>query len=191
LASPITDSLALEAIRRLMRCLRPSILENDDGARLENLVAASMANMACTNAGLGLCHSLASPLESEFNVPHPLAVGTLLLRVFPFNAAIAPERARNVALAIGLNAEESGTTTAQRVVEELEKLYGDLGFPTRIERARIDISRLREMAMRAVTAIARGKSPDGPITDETPIICPNVRAGTVADGMRLYAATIH
>lgn len=190
MTSPISDALALDAVGRLSRSLRGSILAGDPDARLENLMASAMANMACTNAGLGLCHSLSSPLESNFNIVHAIGVGSLLPRVFAFNAEVAPERARALATALGVPADGPIAGVTQRVVVELEMLYADLGLPSRIDSNLIDMSRIEEMAVLAVTAISRGRKPDGPITADTTIICPNLRPGTVADGVRLYEASI-
>jgi alcohol dehydrogenase class IV len=190
MTSPISDALALDAAGRLFRSLRESILGNDPEARLDNLVGSTMANMACTNAGLGLCHSLSSPMESTFNIVHAVGVGALLPRVLAFNAEAAPERARAIATAFGVAPDGPLEVVTRRAVTALEALYADLGLPSRIDPDLIDVSRIEEMAVLAVTAISRGRKPVGPITADTTILCPNLRAGTVADGIRLYEASI-
>ncbi|MBL8379955.1 MAG: iron-containing alcohol dehydrogenase [Burkholderiales bacterium] len=189
-ASPPTDALALEAARRLAASLRGSILERDPAAQFENLVASTMANMACTNAGLGLCHSLASPLEAAFELPHAVAVAGLLPHVFAFNAPAAPERARAMAQALGVREAGSALDAVAAAAALLERLYDDLGVPLRIPAEQVDRAALPVMAERAVTAIARGRTVQGPITPQTLILSQNLRPATVADGLRLYEASI-
>lgn len=190
-SSPISDVLAMDAARRLHSSLRASIIDGDPAARLENLVASTMANMACTNAGLGLCHSLSSPLEAAFDLPHAIGVSALLPRVFAFNAEAAPDRARAVAAALGVP-EVGGPIepVVAAAVAALTDLYTDLGVPTRISAALIDPSQLEAMAQRAVTAIARGRSHEGPITRQTIILSQNLRPASVAQAIRLYEDSI-
>lgn len=57
-ATPITDSLARPSFTTLFTGLIPSIETRDVGLLGEMLVASTMANLACGNAGLGLVHGL-------------------------------------------------------------------------------------------------------------------------------------
>lgn len=181
--SPVSDALALDAAGRLHRSLRSSILAGDPDARLENLIASSMANMACTNAGLGLCHSLSSPLEAAFDLPHGIGVAALLPPVFAFNAAAHPDRARAVAAALGAAAFDDPVRATRAA---LLSLYADLGLPPGLPGAAIDTSRMDEMAVRAVTALSRGRTHDGPVLSDTIILSQNLRPATVSDGLAIY-----
>lgn len=184
--SPVSDALALAAIERLAVSIRPSILEGDAAARLDNLIGASLANMACGNAKLGLCHALSWPLEAEFGLPHGQGMAALLPVVFAFNAPAAPQQAQRVAAALGLGQGGDAADAAPQVVAFLARLYRDLELPPTLPAHCVAPDRVEEMAQRAVTALARGRPvpalPHGPAT---PIVSPNLRPATVAQGAQL------
>ncbi len=78
LASPLTDALALESARLQAASMRASILDGDEAARADNLLASAMSNIACGNARLSHAHALSLPLEGHLDLAHPLGVGTLV-----------------------------------------------------------------------------------------------------------------
>lgn len=189
--SPVSDALALAAIRHLSRSLRASILDGDAEARLENLLGASLANMACGNARLGLCHALFMPIEAEFGVEHGLGMAALLPGVFAFNAVAAPTRAAEVIAAFGLETHGTPQDLAGRLEAHLHALYVDLGIPPRLPAAALDRARLPEMATRAVTSLARGRAvPPVPHGPATLIVCPNIRPASVEEGSALLEAAM-
>ena len=80
IASPLTDAVALAAVRLQAGSMRASINSDDPAAREENLVASCMANVACGNARLGHAHALSLPLEGQLDLAHPVGVGVLYSR---------------------------------------------------------------------------------------------------------------
>lgn len=77
-ATPLTNALALGAIRLMGENLVRAAKTRDLEAKGACLLASSMANMACGNARLGLNHALTWPISSLFGVPHGLANGIML-----------------------------------------------------------------------------------------------------------------
>ncbi|AET69143.1 alcohol dehydrogenase, class IV [Desulfosporosinus orientis DSM 765] len=91
-ASPITDSLALKAIRLAFEYL-PRAYENgnDLEAREKMMFANTMAGMAFNNAGLGYVHCMAHQLGGFYNQTHGCYNAVLLPYVFEFNSPSIPE----------------------------------------------------------------------------------------------------
>ena len=129
-ASPVTDALALGAIRLTARYL-PRAYENgnDLEAREKMMYAASMAGMAFSNGGLGYIHALAHQLGGFYEeTPHGCWNAVLLRHVLDFNAEAMPEeRLEQIACALGTQA--SGRLQAvDRTAEAVGKLSAALGL---------------------------------------------------------------
>ncbi len=91
-ANEFTNGQALEAIRLIFKYL-PSSYKNgkeDPKAREKVHYAATMAGVAFANAFLGVCHSMAHKLGSEFHVPHGLANALMISEVIKYNATDCP-----------------------------------------------------------------------------------------------------
>ncbi|MDA8345811.1 MAG: iron-containing alcohol dehydrogenase [Thermaerobacter sp.] len=108
-AQPLTDDLALAAIRHLAphlaRAAKGEAQAEDLG---ELMLGALQAGMAFSNASVALVHGMARPLGACFGVPHGVANGLLLATVVEFNLPAAPERYARIAQALG---EESTAAT--------------------------------------------------------------------------------
>jgi alcohol dehydrogenase class IV len=189
LASPVTDALALEAVRLLVSTLRRSVCASDDvEARSGNLLASSMANMACGNARLGHAHALSLPLESSVDMPHPLGVGVLLPHVLAFNLVVLPGKAVSLANAL---AAPTGDPIAA-CVTALRCLYNDIGFPQSWSESRLPRARISGLAKDAVPGLYAGgvSANAGEVDERSLIVSPAPRKMTVRDAERIYAACI-
>ena len=93
MASDYTDPLALQAARLLFEYL-PRAYDNpqDREAREKVHNAATIAGMAFTNAGLGICHSLSHKIGAAFHIPHGLANAIFLPHVIRYNSAEIPTK---------------------------------------------------------------------------------------------------
>lgn len=87
-ASPITDALARDAFRTAYSLL-PASYGGDPSVRLAIHQAATMAAMAFSQAGLGICHALAHSLGGQFHVPHGRLNAILLPTVVSYNGVAA------------------------------------------------------------------------------------------------------
>lgn len=189
-ATPLTDAIALGAIRSLVASVRGSILENQQAARAEHLVAATMANLACGAAKLGLGHRLSRPLEETFSVNHGLGVGTIMPRATAYLGDRFPEKLALLAQALGTATEGDTNSLKDRIVDAIMALYEDIGFPARFDAAKVDAGRLREMAEMAVTRTTDDAPPPDVIDDDTPISGSNGQRITVKNAEALYRACI-
>ena len=85
-STPITDGLALQAIKMLIENL-PITYANPENieARSQVHLASSIAGMAFGLGGLGMVHSCSHPMSALYNVPHGLANAILLPIVVEHN----------------------------------------------------------------------------------------------------------
>lgn len=94
MATDYTKSLSKQAGKLIYDNLIPSYNEGATNAAAREKVhnAATIAGMAFANAFLGVCHSMAHKLGSQFHVPHGIANALLICQVIKFNSAEAPTK---------------------------------------------------------------------------------------------------
>jgi len=94
MANEYSDGQALQALQ-LLKDYLPSSYANgakDPIAREKVHNAATIAGIAFANAFLGICHSMAHKLGSEFHIPHGLANALMISNVIRFNATDNPTK---------------------------------------------------------------------------------------------------
>lgn len=91
-ASPLSDAMAREGIRRAAAGLRRARADGTDVAARADMAVASLAGgMALANAKLGAVHGLAGVLGGTVAVPHGVACAALLAPVIEANVAALRE----------------------------------------------------------------------------------------------------
>ena len=130
-ASPITDSLAIGAIKLIAKSLPKAYANpNDIQAREDMATASLMAGMAFGNAGVGAVHALAYPLGGRFNIAHGVSNALLLPYVMAWNKLACVERFRDIAEAMGEPvAGLSDLDTAERAVQAMAALCAAVEIP--------------------------------------------------------------
>jgi alcohol dehydrogenase class IV len=85
-ASPLTDGLAREGLRRAGTGLRAAYADGGDlGARADMALCSLLGGMALANAKLGAVHGLAGVIGGTADVPHGMACAALLVPVIEAN----------------------------------------------------------------------------------------------------------
>lgn len=137
-ATVLTDALAVSAFQTIFDSL-PAALEEREVATWDRLLLAStMANLACGNAGLGLVHGLNKGITYLFHtgryaaVPYGELHAVLLPWVMAFNAAAAPGRFAALARLMGVGDAGSDEVVAQLGIERLKTWLAGLGAPRRL-----------------------------------------------------------
>ncbi|SER87374.1 Alcohol dehydrogenase, class IV [Pseudomonas sp. NFACC02] len=131
-ASPITDAIALGAIKLIAKALpkayaNPSSLQ----AREDMATASLMAGMAFGNAGVGAVHALAYPLGGRFNIAHGVSNALLLPYVMEWNKMACVERFRDIAEAMGVRvAALSDKDAADQAVKAMADLCAAVDIPS-------------------------------------------------------------
>jgi alcohol dehydrogenase class IV len=133
--NPMADSMALTAISLVGRYLRRAVHDGTDLEARENMaLAATLAGLAFSNAGVALVHAMEYPVGGAVHVSHGAGNGLLLPFVMRFNL---PKRVKEFAqLAARLGANPSipldATSAAEAAIVEIERLRTDIGIPTRL-----------------------------------------------------------
>ncbi len=135
-ASPITDALAQSAFCTAFADM-PASFGGQKSVRLRVHTAATMAGMAFTQAGLGICHSLSHCLGGMFHLPHGRLNAILLPAVISCNAGVAGAKYAKIARAAGLGGS-ADTLAVRNLKNALVGLRRELGLPSTLVQAGID-----------------------------------------------------
>jgi alcohol dehydrogenase class IV len=135
-ASPIIDSLALQAIDMISNNLRDATYSGDDmDARGQMLIASCIAGIAFSSGGgsLGIVHAIAHAIGGAFDVHHGTANSIILPYGMQFNSVAVPNRFARIARAMGVN---SGGRPEEDVIADgidaVRLLAVDCDLPTRL-----------------------------------------------------------
>lgn len=133
LKNPLSDALALQALRLLSQHLLRACTQGDDlDAREAMLLGALLAGQAFANAPVAAVHALAYPLGGRFHLPHGLSNALVLPHVLRFNAAAAPQAYVGLAEALLPGLVGSDADKAGAFIRHLEALVAATGLPPRL-----------------------------------------------------------
>ena len=145
---PITDGLAMHAIRLIREHLPRAVADGQDVlARGQMLIAACMAGAAFSNAQVGLVHAMAHTVGARFGVHHGLANSILMPHVIRFNAEEEAACYRPVAEALGLAVGAlDDAACAEAAASEIEALAESIGLPGRLSEQGVPEEALADLA---------------------------------------------
>lgn len=188
LANEYSDGQALQALKLLKEFLPASYHEGATNPVARERVhnAATIAGIAFANAFLGVCHSMAHKLGSEFHIPHGLANALLICNVIRYNANDNPtkqtafsqydrpqarRRYAEIADHLGLSATGDRTVTKiEKLLAWLEKLKSELGIPTSIREAGVQeadfLAKIDKLSEDAFDDQCTGANPRYPLISE-------------------------
>ena len=135
-AGTISDLYAREAFRSAFAAL-PASYAGRKEVRLKVHLAATMAGMAFTEAGLGLCHAMAHSLGGLFHVPHGRLNAILMPPILSCNAHAAGKKYADLARATGLGGS-ADTIALRNLKNGLIRLRKELGLPETLAQAGVD-----------------------------------------------------
>jgi len=146
-ANPISQAMALQAIRMIAGSLENTYFVGTDmAAREQMLLGSFLAGVAFSQSKLGNVHAISHTFGGVFNIPHGIANAALLPYVIKFNLPACPERFRDIAIALG--ADVTGLSVEQaaaRTVEAVVALNQAIGIPTTIRELGVDLEFLPQM----------------------------------------------
>lgn len=188
LASEFSDGQALQALKLLKEYLPASYHEGSKNpvARERVHSAATIAGIAFANAFLGVCHSMAHKLGSQFHIPHGLANALLICNVIRYNANDNPTkqtafsqydrpqaRRRYAEIADHLGLSAPGDRTAakiEKLLAWLETLKAELGIPKSIREAGVQeadfLANVDKLSKDAFDDQCTGANPRYPLISE-------------------------
>jgi len=144
--NPISDMLALRALKLLSENIRKVLVSPGDVAAREAMLLGSMfAGQAFANAPVGAVHALAYPVGGHYHIPHGLSNSLMLPAVLAFNAEACPELYSELARVIP-GAEQS----AQGLIDWFKTLIDESGLPATLAQAKIPETDLPMLARDAM-----------------------------------------
>jgi len=188
MANEFSDGQALQALKLLKNYLPASYHEGAKNPEARERVhnAATIAGIAFANAFLGVCHSMAHKIGSEFHIAHGLANALLICNVIRYNANDNPTkqtafsqydrpqaRRRYAEIADHLQLTAAGDRTAakiEKLLNWLEDLKGQLGIPQSIRDLGVNeadfLAALDKLAEDAFDDQCTGANPRYPLMSE-------------------------
>jgi len=150
---PISECLALEAIRLIGKNLRPAVARGENiKARYNMLLASLMAGLAFHHTRLGNCHALAMPLGGgKWQIPHGIVNAILLPHVMEFNLIGNLEKFALIAQTMGRRMDGiSLKETAEEAVKAVKELSEDIGILQGLGEFGVKEKDLPEVAQEAI-----------------------------------------
>ncbi len=143
-AGAVSDALARDAFCTAFADL-PASYNGKLEVRGRIHTAATMAGMAFSQAGLGLCHALAHALGGMFHVPHGRLNAILLPAVVELNAAHCPKKYARMARCAGLGGS-ADTVAVRNLKNGLLRLRKELELPPTLARAGVEPRQVQRAA---------------------------------------------
>ncbi len=159
-ASPITDSLAFQALAMVFKYLQRAYENgNDLEAREQMMYAGAMAGMAFNAAGLGYVHSIAHQLGGFYNQNHGNYNAVLLPYVFEFNAVSIPEdRIERICSVLGVK-YKSKSNAVDKIIEAINNLRQDLEIPGNLNQMGLLVEDIEEISQNSIKDICSYTNP--------------------------------
>jgi alcohol dehydrogenase len=153
----LSNVLALEAIRLIAQSLPTAVREGTNiTARSHMAWGSYIAGLSFSNSGLGVVHSMAHQLVSEYDLPHGVANAILLPFIAEFNAVACPDKFRNIAIALGK--EVTGLTdkqAAKEAVNALRELVKELHIP-QLSETKFNPADIEKLSVQAMVDVCTG-----------------------------------
>lgn len=134
-ALPVTDTLAVSAVKRIMKYLPAAYKDgSDEKARYEMSVASYEAGICINNSTVTLVHGMSRPIGALFHVAHGISNAMLLTKCLAFALDGAYEKFANLGREIGAaTAEDDDKTASGKFIEALNEICKICEIPTLLE----------------------------------------------------------
>lgn len=156
----LSDALTLESIKIIGESLENAVENGEDlEARSKMAWGSFIAGLAFSNCGLGIVHSMAHQLGSEYNLPHGVANAILLPEVVEYNLSSNYKKFKEIAEALGENvkllSDEEG---AKKAVEAIRKLSNKIDIP-KLKDTKFNLEDIQKLSNQAFNDICTGGNP--------------------------------
>ena len=150
--NPVSDSLALRALKLLSENMRAVVRDGSDlAARRAMLQGSLLAGMAFANSPVGAVHALAYPLGGRFHVPHGLSNALVLAPVLAFNLPAAEALYAELYEAVSPAAPRRTSNLAARdFIDTMSALVADMPMAQRLREVGVTETDLPDLARDAM-----------------------------------------
>lgn len=156
-AFSMTDTLAVSAVKRIMKYLPIAYREPDNSlAREQMSIAALEAGICINNSSVTIVHGMSRPIGALFHVPHGMSNAMLLKECLSFAVSGVYEKFANLGRETGVASDsDSNETAAEKFIDSLQNICDVCEIPT-LEQYGIDrdeyYSKISKMATDAVAS---------------------------------------
>lgn len=156
-AFSMTDTLAVSAVKRIVKYLPIAYKEPDNSlAREQMSIAALEAGICINNSSVTIVHGMSRPIGALFHVPHGMSNAMLLKECLSFAVSGAYEKFANLGRETGVASDsDSDETAAEKFINSLQNICDVCEIPT-LEQYGIDrdeyYSKISKMATDAVAS---------------------------------------
>jgi len=154
MANPITQALALQAIRLISRNLRTAVFHgNNIEARYNMALATLTGALSETNAGDIEAHAFGHLIGSVYRIPHGTACGIVLPYAMEYNLVILADRLKLIAEAMGEDVTAlKEREAAYKGIYAVRQLIEDVGLPTTLKEVGVKKEDIPGLAETSVTS---------------------------------------
>lgn len=175
-SSPITDALAINALKLVSNYLKRAYDNgNDLEAREQMMYASVMAGMAFNNGGLGYVHALSHQIGGFYQLIHGVCNAVLLPHVLEFNSSAIPQQ-KILKLCDAMGGNANNPNDAINIVKDkFQSLTKDIDIPINLKDIgveEVDLEFLSKNATKDISALT------------------NPRQGTVEDIIKIFKAAM-
>lgn len=170
-AFSMTDTLAVSAVKRIMKYLPIAYKEPDNSlAREQMSIAALDAGICINNSSVTIVHGMSRPIGALFHVPHGMSNAMLLKECLSFAVSGAYEKFANLGRETGVASDsDSDETAAEKFIDSLQNICDVCEIPT-LEQYGIDrdeyYSKISKMATDAVASGSPANTVKGVTVDD-------------------------
>lgn len=170
-AFSMTDTLAVSAVKRIMKYLPIAYKEPDNSlAREQMSIAALEAGICINNSSVTIVHGMSRPIGALFHVPHGMSNAMLLKECLSFAVSGAYEKFANLGRETGVASDsDSDETAAEKFIDSLQNICDVCEIPT-LEQYGIDrdeyYSKISKMATDAVASGSPANTVKGVTVDD-------------------------
>jgi alcohol dehydrogenase class IV len=131
MANPMTDAIAIQAIRIITRWLGPAVADGGNlEARYYMSLGSLMAGLVLHNSGTSLVHAIAYPIGGEYHTPHGVTLSAILASCF--ECIVMAKQDRFVLLAEAMGQPVDGLSSreaADQAIEAIRYLIRSVDLP--------------------------------------------------------------
>lgn len=167
-AFSMTDTLAVSAVKRIMKYLPIAYKEPDNSlAREQMSIAALEAGICINNSSVTIVHGMSRPIGALFHVPHGMSNAMLLKECLSFAVSGAYEKFANLGRETGVASDsDSDETAAEKFIDSLQNICDVCEIPT-LEQYGIDRDEYYSKILKMATDAVASGSPANTVKEVT------------------------
>ncbi len=156
----LSDTLSLEAIKLIGESIETAVFDGQNiEGRSKMAWASYIAGLSFSNCGLGIVHSMAHQLGSEYDLPHGVANAILLPYVEAFNFEACPEKFALIAQALGKDISGLSVNEAGKLaIDTLKEMAVKLKIPA-LKDTKFKVEDIDKLAAQAMNDVCTGGNP--------------------------------